>query len=53
LFQTRLFPFQSSEAIQTLIDDVKRTMDRALVVEEHIDLSMVLNLDKIIAKLYE
>ncbi len=43
----------SSEAVQLLIDDVKRTMERAIEVEEKCDLSMVVNLDEVCDEIIE
>jgi hypothetical protein len=37
----------SSEAVQSLIDDVKRTMQRAIEVEEKCPLAMVINFDEV------
>lgn len=37
----------SPEAIQMLIDDVQRTMQRAIEIEENVPLSMVVNFDEV------
>ena len=43
----------SSDAIQLLIDDVKRTMQRAIEVEEKVPLSMVINFEEVCNEIIE
>lgn len=43
----------NSEAIQLLIDDVKRTMQRAIEVEEKVSLSMVINFEEVCNEIIE
>ena len=44
---------KSSETVQSLIDDVKRTMQRAIEVEENCPLSMVINFEEVCNEIIE
>ncbi|RNA10734.1 DNA polymerase epsilon catalytic subunit A [Brachionus plicatilis] len=43
----------SSETLQSLIDDVRRTMQRAIEIEEKVPLSMVVNFDDVCNEIIE